>query len=119
MVSTIKLSKEVIEAGKSQDKDILLSPVGDNLFTWKGIIRGPCETPYENGNFLLDLRIPSDYPISPPKVKFMTKIFHPNIHFTTGEICLDILKPDYWTPAWWVNIFRNNLGVSNLSVELF
>jgi len=30
----------------------------------------------------------------------MTKIFHPNIHFDSGEICLDILKSDHWTPAW-------------------
>ena len=38
--------------------------------------------------------------MSPPKVRFMTKIFHPNIHFDSGEICVDILKADYWTPAW-------------------
>jgi peroxin-4 len=33
-------------------------------------------------------------------VKFVTRIFHPNIHFETGEICLDILKAQNWTPAW-------------------
>ena len=29
----------------------------------------------------------------------MTRIFHPNIHFKSGEVCLDILKTA-WTPAW-------------------
>jgi peroxin-4 len=38
--------------------------------------------------------------LNPPKVKYLTKIFHPNIHFETGEICLDILNPKSWTPAW-------------------
>lgn len=35
----------------------------------------------------------------PPSMTFVTKCFHPNIHFTTGEICLDILKAE-WSPAW-------------------
>ena len=27
------------------------------------------------------------------------QIFHPNVHFRTGDICLDILKKE-WSPAW-------------------
>ena len=30
----------------------------------------------------------------------VTKCYHPNIHFGTGEICLDILKSQGWSPAW-------------------
>ena len=30
----------------------------------------------------------------------ITKCYHPNIHFESGEICLDILKPQNYTPAW-------------------
>lgn len=32
------------------------------------------------------------------KIYFL-KVFHPNVHFTTGEVCLDILKKE-WSPAW-------------------
>lgn len=43
--------------------------------------------------------MPKTYPLSPPKVVFLTKVCHPNVHFRTGEICLDLLK-DAWTPIW-------------------
>ena len=45
------------------------------------------------------INIPEQYPLVPPQVRFKTRIFHPNFHFKTGEICLDILK-NAWTPAW-------------------
>jgi len=47
------------------------------------------------GRFRLDILIPPTYPFSPPKVKFLTKIWHPNVSSQTGMICLDILK-DQW-----------------------
>ncbi len=99
MVSRNRLNKELVELGKSTDRDILLKPVGDNLFSWHGWIRGPEDTPYKGGWFKLSLQLPQNYPIAPPKAKFISRIFHPNIHFESGEICLDLLKNQHWTPA--------------------
>jgi hypothetical protein len=43
------------------------------------------------------MHLPPEYPHSPPRVKWETKIFHPSIT-ETGIICLGILRND-WTPC--------------------
>ncbi|XP_046663726.1 ubiquitin-conjugating enzyme E2-22 kDa isoform X3 [Homalodisca vitripennis] len=72
--------------------------VDDNYTELKGEIAGPPDTPYEGGNFVLEIKVPETYPFNPPKVRFITKIWHPNISSVTGAICLDILK-DQWAAA--------------------
>lgn len=61
--------------------------------------QGPKDTPFEGGTFELCLKVPEQYPLVPPKVHYVTRVFHPNVHFKTGEICLDILN-NAWSPAW-------------------
>ena len=76
---------------------ISATPYQDNLRYFNVIIAGPQSSPYENGIFKLELFLPEEYPMAPPKVRFLTKIYHPNID-RLGRICLDILK-DKWSPA--------------------
>lgn len=95
-----RLRKELQVLHKSGiDTDIILEVENDNLLKWKAYIKGPIETPYEGGVFELDIKCTNDYPLIPPNIKFITKIFHPNVHFRSGDICLDILKKE-WSPAW-------------------
>jgi len=85
------------EAATSRDV-ILLLDHGDDLNHWHAYIEGPSETPYAGAYFQLEVVVPDGYPMRPPSVRFVTRVFHPNVLYKTGEICLDLLK-DAWTPA--------------------
>lgn len=62
---------------------------------------GPKDTPFEGGIFKIGFTLPNDYPYKPPKMFFVTKVYHPNIS-RDGGICIDILK-DQWSAAMRLN----------------
>ncbi|KAF4659741.1 ubiquitin-conjugating enzyme E2 K [Perkinsus chesapeaki] len=94
-----RLNKELEDIrSQSEESSIDADTVGDDLTHWKGTIEGPPGTPYEGGHFIIDITIPPDYPYTPPKMQFDTKIWHPNISSQTGAICLDVLGKE-WSPA--------------------
>lgn len=64
----------------------------DNLFEWEVAIFGPPETLFAGGYFRAIMKFPQDYPFSPPSVKFITKILHPNV-YDNGTVCISILHP--------------------------
>jgi ubiquitin-conjugating enzyme E2 D/E len=68
------------------------------MMHWQVLLMGPEASPYEGGVFNIDLSFPAEYPFKPPKVKFLTKIYHPNIKTGTGEICADLLNEN-WGPT--------------------
>jgi len=82
---------------KDAPEGISAEPHEDNLRYFDVTIKGPDGSPFQGGQFKLELFLPEDYPMAPPKVRFLTKIYHPNID-RLGRICLDILK-DKWSPA--------------------
>lgn len=59
-------------------------------------LEGPQGTPYEGKFFLLKLIFSPEFPASPPRGFFLTKIYHPNVDMSTGAICVNTLKKD-WT----------------------
>ena len=85
-----RLAKELSEVGRDDKtsgvKAVPVTP--GNLRHLTGTIQGPMGTCYEGGVFEIDINIPKQYPFEPPKMKFTTKIWHPNISSQTGAICL-------------------------------
>merc|ERR1711907_337798 len=92
-----RIIKETQRLGSEPAPGISATPHESNLRYFDVIIAGPSSSPYEGGVFKLELFLSEDYPMAPPKVRFLTKIYHPNID-KLGRICLDILK-DKWSPA--------------------
>jgi len=85
-----------------------------NWFKWEATIIGPSDTPYFGGLFSLSVVFPSDYPNHPPRIRFNTKVYHPNID-GAGAICLSTLKlppAGDWSPA--LTIGKILLGISSL-----
>lgn len=69
-----------------------------NIYHYKAEIYGPDDSLYQNQKFDLSIDIPTNYPLSPPTIKFISDINHINVN-SMGQICLNILKQSEWTPS--------------------
>uniref|UniRef100_A0A061SN75 Ubiquitin-conjugating enzyme E2 D/E n=2 Tax=Tetraselmis sp. GSL018 TaxID=582737 RepID=A0A061SN75_9CHLO len=93
-----RIMKEYKDLLKDPPTSCSAGPCNQNdMFHWQATIMGPEGTPYQGGVFNVKIQFPPDYPFKPPKVSFLTKVYHPNIN-SNGSICLDILK-EQWSPA--------------------
>ncbi|CAH1420869.1 unnamed protein product [Lactuca virosa] len=92
-----QLVKELRNLNETPPEGIKVGVNDDDFSTIYADIEGPAGTPYESGVFRMKLILSRDFPHSPPKGYFLTKIFHPNIA-TNGEICVNTLKRD-WNPS--------------------
>lgn len=92
-----RITKELKEIQNDPPANCSAGPEGDDMYEWQASIMGPKDSPYSGGVFWLKIHFPKDYPFKPPKLMFLTKIYHPNIS-SSGAICIDILK-DNWSPA--------------------
>ncbi|KAL0384959.1 UNVERIFIED_CONTAM: Ubiquitin-conjugating enzyme E2 2 [Sesamum radiatum] len=55
------------------------APHDNNIMLWNAVIFGPDDTPWDGGTFKLTLQFTEDYPNKPPTVRFVSRMFHPNI----------------------------------------
>ncbi|PLN85285.1 putative ubiquitin conjugating enzyme [Aspergillus taichungensis] len=100
--TTQRLLRELKDYTNNPNSALLhLGPTNDDdLLHWEAVLKGVPGTPYEGGLWQLRITLPPNYPLSPPKITFVTRISHPNISFTTGEICLTLLTTEHWSPVY-------------------
>ena len=107
------IKKETISRLLKDVKNIIQNPLTDNgiyyihddtdILKGYALIIGPSDTPYFGGNYFFEFTYPTDYPHSPPKVKYLTNgnniRFNPNL-YTCGKVCISLLntwRGDQWT----------------------
>ncbi|KAF5305325.1 hypothetical protein FQR65_LT07751 [Abscondita terminalis] len=73
---------------------IQAKPLDSACCHWQATIQGPIGSSYEGGLFFLYIQIPYTYPMSPPVVRFLTRIFHPNVS-RHGDIGIDAIQHNW------------------------
>ncbi|KAJ1938847.1 hypothetical protein EC988_007468, partial [Linderina pennispora] len=89
-----RLVNELTKLQSSPPEGIAIEVDEDTLSEISAVIDGPEGTPYAGGKFHVHLTIDGNFPNTPPKGVFVTKIFHPNVS-EQGEICVSTLKKDW------------------------
>jgi ubiquitin-conjugating enzyme E2 T len=96
-----RVRKELEQLSRDPPPGVAAWPAGGALDAFQAVVQGPEGSPYEGGSFRLQLGLPARYPFEPPAVRFVTKVYHPNID-GCGRICLDSLKlppAGQWQPS--------------------
>ena len=128
------ITKDTINRLVSDIKEITLNPLTDNGIYYKhddedmlvgyALIIPQDDTPYQYGNYLFKLKFPTNYPHSPPKVKFYTNNgktrIHPNF-YRNSKVCLSILntwKGDQWTGCNTISSILNTISTRFTKIPL-
>jgi ubiquitin-conjugating enzyme E2 D/E len=100
----VRLTKELVELQKDPPSGCSANPVDarKDFAVWQCCVLGPENSVFAGGVFFLSIRFPQDYPFKPPRVRFTTRVYHPNINREGSIYSLDILCNN-WSPALTIN----------------
>lgn len=89
--SALMLQRQLMELNKNPVEGFSAGLIDEaDLYNWEILIVGPPDTYYEGGFFKCHMVFPKDFPIKPPTLKFISEIWHPNVH-ENGNVCISIL----------------------------
>ena len=73
---TKRKSKDIIKL-KMSDYQVTVDTLDHSKL--EVLFKGPDNSPYENGRWLVNVELPKEYPYKSPSIGFKDRIFHPNI----------------------------------------
>ena len=97
-------SYELLRKQYEELKDNPLSHIGydniefikEDVYNWKITLLGAKDTSYADGIFLIKLIFPEDYPNNPPRIMFLTPIYHPNVSSYNGRVDVNFINSYKW-----------------------
>eukprot|EP01084_Bolivina_argentea_P185191 319376_1 len=92
-----RIKKEFNNLTSNPIANCSISPT-NNLLDWIAKISGPKGTPYDGGKYVVNIKFRHDYPLTPPKVTFMTRIFHPYIQYRVNIYHI-LFSGFFWSPT--------------------
>ncbi|MBW0467728.1 hypothetical protein O181_007443 [Austropuccinia psidii MF-1] len=114
MSANRRIAKEYTDLQSNPIDNVTIEPDEHNVLHWTGVMQGPVGSCYEGGKFKMETTFPLEYPFKAPTIRFLTRIYHPNIN-NEGSLCLGLLKPDAWKPS--IRIEHVLRAILNLLVE--
>ncbi|OHT16776.1 putative ubiquitin-conjugating enzyme E2 7 [Tritrichomonas foetus] len=96
--------KQFLAIQTDPNSGINASFIDNNIYRWRVTLFGPPNSPYSGGVFPALIEFPDDYPSSPPKMKFLCPMYHPNVT-DNGDVCISLLDnklysfPEYQRPS--------------------
>ena len=83
--------KQFLAIQSDKNSGISASFIDNDVYKWRVTFFGPPESPYSGGVFPAMIEFPYDYPNNPPKMKFLTPMYHPNIA-DNGDVCVSLFN---------------------------
>lgn len=91
-------------------------PDKDNICKWKVTIIGASDSSYKFGLFFMEFTFQNDYPEKPPKIRFLTPIYHLNVNSRNDQE-LGLIQP-ILINKWW-NSSNNIMELASKIFTLF
>lgn len=88
----------------------------DNICMWSVTILGACDSSYKGALFLMEFTFQNDYPEKPPKIRFLTPIYHLNVNSRNDQE-LGLIQP-ILINKWW-NSSNNIMELASKIFTLF